>query len=445
MVNKTDAIAVSGTIGQALSVLALPTLLAQMVQSAGSLGEAYFVGKIGDAAMAAIGAVWQVSWLLMILTMMVSVGATTLIAQRWGARDTDGARAVVITAVQQSLFLGIAAIALWFSKDLIWHWLGIKPAITKLATTYLAAVAISFPLVSIGMSIMASYRGMGDMVTPLIVTLIGVSIQLTLNAILIPIWKMEGAATALIVSYLAASIFILWKFSHSALKFPLSQLFNWQPNLHRALLGLGVPAAFQALQWSLAYMAYFAILARTPNSTEALASLTAGGRIETLAFMPGLAFGIAAQTLVGQNIGAKQSERAKKGGWQAAFWCALVMGLISVVFLTAADWLAARFTQDPTTHRYIASYLRINALCQPFLALSMTLGGALRGAGDTISPALITAFSMWVLRLPATYWLCVVLGNDAVAAWWTMSLSTIVSGILMALIFARTRKFTAEI
>ncbi|MFA0752767.1 MAG: hypothetical protein IMHGJWDQ_000529, partial [Candidatus Fervidibacter sp.] len=96
---------------------------------------------------------------------------------------------------------------------------------------------------------------------------------------------------------------------------------------------------------------------------------------------------------------------------------------------------ASRFTNDPTTHRYIAAYLQINAISEPFLALGMTLGGALRGIGDTLTPAVIGVASQWFVRLPTTYALCHWLGYDTIAAWWTMSLSTILSGILTAWAF----------
>lgn len=179
-------------------------------------------------------------------------------------------------------------------------------------------------------------------------------------------------------------------------------------------------------------MLYFTILAHTPSRESAIAALTVGLRIEAIAFMPGIAFGMAAQTLVGQCVGGKQWRRAKQGAWQAAIGCAVAMGLMALVFFVAADWLTMRFAKDALTRHYIAAYLRINALSEPLLGIGMTLGGALRGLGDTMTPAVLGVLTQWLLRLPATYWLCHRLGYDALAAWWTMSLSTMVNGVLMA-------------
>jgi Na+-driven multidrug efflux pump len=118
------------------------------------------------------------------------------------------------------------------------------------------------------------------------------------------------------------------------------------------------------------------------------------------------------------------------------------MGLVGLIFFFGADWLAGRFSNEPLTHRYLSAYLKINAISEPFLGLGMTLSGALRGMGDTVTPAIIGAGTQWLLRLPATYVLCHYFGYDAIAAWWTMSLSTIFSGILTAWAFTKRSAHT---
>ncbi len=439
MGERINAVAVQGSIRYALSVLAIPTLFAQIAQTVGWLGEAYFVQRLGEAATAAVGAVGQVGWVLMVLTMLVSTGATTLTAQRWGANDPDGVRQVVTATLQQGFLVGFLAMSLWFVQDWIWQWLGIAPAVQRFAETYFSLTLLSFPLMSLTFSLMALYRGAGDMITPLVATLGSVCGHLLLCALLVPRQGMVGAALALALSRVIGLAWLLLWFTHSSLRVALPRWNQWEPSVHARLLALGIPAGLQSLFWSLASTLYFAILAHTKESTAAIAALTVGLRVEAVAFMPGIAFAMATQTLVGQNLGAGKPQRARQGAWQATGWCCLIMGLMGLVFLVAADWLAAQFTNDPLTHRYIATYLRINALAEPFLGAAMTLGGALRGAGDTISPAIIGVTTQWLVRLPATYLLCHQWGYDAVAAWWAMSLSTILSGVLTAWVFLRRR------
>ncbi len=442
MDEKINAVAVQGDLRYALTVLAVPTLITQITLTIGGLGETYFVKPLGDEAIAAVGSAGQVNWLLMVLVMMLSTGATTLLAQRWGANDLDGAQRVTTATLQQGLLFGFLAMSLWFFKDPIWDWLGIPPKVRQLATLYFAVFLLVCPLAGAEFGMMSLYRGIGDMVTPMYSMLAGVISQLLMCALFVPMFGIVGVALAFVLSRIVILIWLLARYKSSQLRFVSLRLKGWHYEEHRQLLTLGIPSGVQSLLWSLASTIYFGILSHTKESTAAIAALTAGLRIEALAFMPGIAFGIAAQTLVGQNIGAGQVKRARKGAWQAAIWCSVIMGIVGVIFFLGADWLAEKFSNEPLTRHYIATYLKINAFAEPLLGLGMTLSGALRGAGDTVTPAVITVGSQWLFRLPATYILCHHFGYDAVAAWWTMSLSTIFSGILTALIFARRKFFS---
>jgi len=437
MDEKVDAIAVRGDLRHVLSLLIAPTLITQLTMTVGWLGETYFVKQLGDEAIAAIGSAGQVSWLLMVLSMMVSAGATTLIAQSWGAGDLRSAQRVVTATLQQGLLFGLLAMSLWFFKDPIWDWLGIPPKVRTLATVYFAVFLLVCPLAGMEFGMMSLYRGIGDMVTPMYSMLAGVASQLVMCALFVPMFGIVGVALAFVLSRIVILIWLLARYRTSQLRLVSLRVNGWHPEEHRQLLALGIPSGLQSFLWSLASTVYFGILAHTKESTAALAALTAGLRIEALAFMPGVAFGIATQTLVGQNIGANQPERARKGAWQAAIWCSAIMGLVGLIFFVGADWLAGRFSNEPLTHRYLSAYLKINAISEPFLGLGMTLSGALRGMGDTVTPAIISGGTLWLLRLPATYVLCHYFGYDAIAAWWTMSLSTIFSGILTAWAFTK--------
>ncbi|MCS7265424.1 MAG: MATE family efflux transporter [Armatimonadetes bacterium] len=447
MGERVEAIAVRGDLKHALSVLAFPTLITQVTLTIGQLGETYFVKQLGDEAIAAIGAVMQVGWLFMVVAMMISTGATTLVAQRWGASDLVGARKVVTATLQQGLFFGFVLWMLWFFKDIIWDWLDISYDVRQLATIYFAALLLASPIVSIEFGIMSLYRGIGDMLTPMYSMLAGVLSQLVLCALLVLHLGIFGVGLAFTISRFIILVWLLARIKRSQIRLLQLQVKGWSFEEHKKLLAIGVPSGMQFFLWSLASMIYFSVLSHLGNekeSTTAIAALTAGLRIEALAFMPGIAFGIAAQTLVGQNIGAGQFDRARKGAWQAAFWCCAVMGVMALFFFIAADWLAAKFSNEDLTRRYIASYLRINAISEPFLGLSMTLSGALRGLGDALTPAIISVGALWVLRLPLTYILCHVFGYDAIAAWWAMSLSTTVSGVLTALAFWK-KKLVADV
>ena len=435
MESRTGAMVVSGELKQVISALAVPALLMQIVQTAGWIGEVYFVSKLGKVETAAIGLVGEISWLLSTLTTLVTVSATTLVAQRWGAGDKSGAKSVMLAAVQQSIFFGLFALAVWFLRDFIWVAMGAASDVRKAAQIYLLASLLSFPLMNLAASCGAVLRGIGDMKTPFLVSAISTGVHLCLNATLTPRFGISGAAAALVVSRIVAILLFAFWLRRSPLNNVSSQAIGWSSDYHRELLSLGIPAGAQTLLWSLASVVFFSLLNRLPDGTAAVAAFTVGIRVESAAFMVAIAFAMATQTIVGQNVGANQWRRAWVGTWHSTFWCIVVILPICVALFFAADLLAGKFSTDPLTKNYAAYYLRVAALAEPFWALSMTTGAALQGAGDTRTPALIAILTQWLFALPLTYALCVIGGHSPKVAWWIVGTSGILTGIITAVAF----------
>ncbi len=437
MDSQGNTIAVSGSLRQALFVLAAPALLMQVVQTAGWLGEAYFVSQWGRNATAAIGLVGEIIWVLSSLTMVVTVSATTLVAQRWGAGDAAGANAFYRAALQQAFFFGSLALLFWFFQDWIWRGMGADPSVRKVATIYLLTALLTFPLMNLAMSFGAVARGIGDMRTPLFVTSVATGIHLLTNATLTPLWGIIGASFALVVSRLVAVGLFALRFRNHPIQRSPNHEPVWDGGYHRELLRLGVPAGAQNLFWSLASAVFFSLLARMENGTAALAAFTVGLRVETTAFMIPMAFAMATQTLVGQNVGARQWHRAWWATWHATLWCLAVMLPVCFFLFFGAGWLATLFSKDPATQYHIAYYLRVAALAEPFWAIGMTTGAALQGAGDTRTPALIAILVQWLFCLPLTYTLCLIKGYGAVAAWWLVGASGFLTGLVTTVAFLR--------
>jgi len=182
-------------------------------------------------------------------------------------------------------------------------------------------------------------------------------------------------------------------------------------------------------------MTFFGILGRIPEATYAIAALTIGLRTEALAFMPGLAFSVAATSMVGQNLGARQPDRAAQGAWASAWQGIGVMGAIGILFIAFAHPIASVFTNDPKVLPLAASYLWVNGISEPFLAIAMILTGALQGAGETRLPTIATIVTLWFIRLPLCYYLTLTLGLGSFGAWIAMSGSTVLAGLATLLVF----------
>jgi putative MATE family efflux protein len=415
--------------------LVSPALLMQIVQTAGWLGEAVFVSRLGKVELAAIGLVGEVTWLLSTLTTIVTISATTLVAQRWGAGDLAGAREFMRAAVQQAILFGLLASATWFLRDLIWQGMGAEISVRRAAEFYLLVALASFPLMNLAASCGAAFRGIGDMRTPFFVSAIATSCHLLANAALTPVLGLKGAAAALALSRIVAVAAFALLVRKSPLNAATEELVTFESGYHRELLRLGIPAGAQNFFWAFGSVVFYSLLNRAKDGTEAVAAFTAGIRVESLAFMIAMAFGMATQTIVGQSVGAGNWQRGWQGTWLSTLWCVVAVLPICAVLFFASNWLASHLSTDPTTHHYTAYYLRVAALAEPFWAISMTTGAALQGAGDTRTPALIAILTQWLFCIPLTYSLCVLGGHSPITAWWLVGASGFLTGAVTAVAF----------
>jgi Na+-driven multidrug efflux pump len=155
-------------------------------------------------------------------------------------------------------------------------------------------------------------------------------------------------------------------------------------------------------------------------------------RVESFIFMPLMALSLSVASIVGQNLGAGEIDRAFEAGWRVTWigiWSMVVLG---IVLYFAATPIALAMSNEPGTVRYTADYLRINALAEPFLALGMVLTGALQGAGDTKTPMWFTLICNWLIRIPIAYVLALALHMGPNGVWSAMVISIFIQGFLIA-------------
>jgi MATE family multidrug resistance protein len=249
-------------------------------------------------------------------------------------------------------------------------------------------------------------------------------------------WPVPGlgirgiAISALCASSCAAAVG-LTRLSRSPLSKSLGLLFPAHGQTMRRVLKVGLPTAFQRLSWATSVFVVFFVLSHCPSPTAALASWTIGMRVEALILMPMMALGMGVGAIVGQNLGAREIERAFKAGWHVSWIGIWMMIVMAAGLFCFAHPLAMLMSRDVTTIDYTTWYLRINAMGDPFLALGMILSGALQGAGDTRTPMWITMFSHWGLRLPLAWLLSLTFNLGPTGTWIAMSLSVIIMSLLM--------------
>ena len=441
--------------------LVLPVLLEQFLALSVGFTDKWLAGNLfaGEEPLAAVGLVAYCIAFLPVPFALPAVAATALVARAVGAGDAAAAR----RATAQALLVGTVIVAgvmvlLALGGGAFLGWLGLPPGSTSLAGRYLAIVLPALPammLINVGV---AALRGSGAMVAGLVgmtvVNLVnaGASFALAVGAGGLPRLGWEGLAWGTTAGYLAGAACVAALLARRL----RPQAADWRPDpaTLRRIARIGLPAGGDALANAACHLAFLSIVNRLGDVAAAAHSVAV--TIESLAFLPGTAFQVAAATLAGQFLGAHDERRARGSVWLAAVACLTFMTCAAAGFLWSADALAAWFTGGPGRQPEVAALtarlVRIVAFAQPPLALLMVLSGGLRGAGATRPPLVVNFLGLLVIRLPLAVllaWPEVALpgglgtlhaaGWGAVGAWVAMAADLTTRGLAMLVIFSRIR------
>lgn len=426
-------------------VLALPVILANLLQSLVNVVDVFMAGRLGPVEIAAVGMGNAVRMLVLVMILSVTAGSQALAAQARGAGDPERlstvTRQTLSLALLLSSLLGLVGI---FAAEPVLAFLNSDgdPRAVELGADYLAILFAGTLFLTGNFAINSLMQGAGDTVTPLYLSA-GVNVlNVVFNFLLIfgpgplPALGVPGAALGTVLSRaagVAAGLLLLYSGRNVVRILPGT----YRPDLgmFRDLLSIGVPSGLQGLVRNGAQLMVLRIVTSTAAGTYGAAALAIGLQVESLAFMPGLAFSVAATSLVGQSLGAWQPRDAERRGAAALLLGVLVMSAIAVPLYVFAPLLVTLF--DPSAHPTVvsagASYIRINALAQPVLAVAMILSGALRGAGDT-RPALVgTLLGRWFTVVPLAWLLALPLGLGVEGVWWSLFVGTTVQALWIAL------------
>ncbi|HEY9682021.1 MAG TPA: MATE family efflux transporter [Oculatellaceae cyanobacterium] len=443
---EAEDILVTGSLWKAIWTMSWPLLLTTTSSSLVGLVDVQISRKLGSAAQAAVGVSEQILFMFMVFLMALGVGTTALVSRAAGARDSEE----VDRATGQSLSLSIATgvvltLACLAVSGFVITRSGNAPDVAEAAQKYLNIYAFMLIPVSLNVIINSAFRAIGRAKAPLVVILTSTMVTIVGDYLtVIKNWPVPGlglrgiAASGVVGSCVAVTV-ALYLVLKSPLRSSLKWMFPFSKSYSLRILRVGIPSALNRLSWSLSVFVLFAILRHCDNATCALASWTIGMRVEALIFMPLLALSLAVSSIVGQNLGAKKTDRAVKAGWQVTFIGIGMMLVLGSGLYFGADFLAHTMSQDPVTIDFTRSYLRVNALAEPFLALAMVLSGALQGAGDTRTPMWITIFTNWIVRLPVAWALAITLHLGPVGAWMAMATSICMNGTLTTIWYRSKR------
>jgi putative MATE family efflux protein len=385
--------------------LALPVMVTGGLRTALRIADFLMVGlAVGEAAIAGLEIGFQYYFIAFGLSLALSSGTISLVSRHAGA----GRPAAADFAVKQSLWLALLvsipiALLTWVHAEVMISLLTDDSRTVALGGTYLRIVMLSAPLRFWSMIAARALAGAGDTRTPMYVRLATLPTNVSLNAALIfglwgfPQLGVAGAAigTAL-ANALAAVVFLgLLLSGRQAVRLRLGGT-QWDGTTARELIRVGLPLAGTRLARTLGRFPFLFVLGVL--GTSSVAAYAIGRRVMLLAMMPAWGYATASSTLVGQHVGAGEARLASEYGWQVLRIALATQLLIGAGLALAARPIALAF--DTPQVSLTVGFIRVFGLCVAGFAVSRTMRGSLRGAGDTTWPLYGTVLGTYVVRLP---------------------------------------------
>ncbi|MEA2100428.1 MAG: MATE family efflux transporter [Campylobacterota bacterium] len=412
--------------------LAIPAALKHLVDILQILIDMLMVGMISVYALAAVGMSMQFMMIINVLMTLYIIGGNALISRFIGQGRKKRASALLfslgIFATILSVFVTIGG---YVGSEFIYEMMGASASVVEQGSLYFKIISLGLVVIFIDSLLYNALSAAGDTKSSLYIKLFSAGLNAFLNYVFIfghfcfEAMGIEGAAYATIIAYtfnVIAYIFIL--------KLPKSKL-NLIPiirikDIIRAY-NIGWSAALDRLISSISFLVFVSII--TAYGTAELAGYQVGLRIEGIAFMPGFGFAIAAMALVGQNLGAKNKEKAFNMGIISGRIAYTFMGSVGTILILFPEVLVGFFTQDIATIQVASYYLILVGLAQVPLAIMFVYSAALRGAGATKTTLKINVLSLWFFRVIPSY-IAYKLGFGIITIFIIMNVETLLKGII---------------
>lgn len=416
--------------------------MAQYVDSA-------MVGSLGAIAVAAIGTSSSTIWLVNGIIYAFGAAFSVLSARQLGARNFQGVQHTVRQAILAIIAFSLVVTAVMsMISGRLPHWIGAEASVIQDAATYLRIISLAYPFTITFIYLANLIRSSGDTRSPLICNIITNSTNIILNFFLIFPTRVvvlggtsftipgaglhvKGAAIATAASSALSALILIGIFAYK--ESPLTpQLFgvSWKPDTKviRQVLRVGTPLALERATLSFGQIILTALV--THIGTASLAAHHLAITAESITYMPVNGFSIAATTLVAQSLGAGRQDLSATYARRCLSLGIVLMSTTGALMFLFSRQLMSFFTQDPSVIALGSRVLRIEAFAEPFFAMSIVIGGILRGAGDTKRPFIYSLIGMWGVRILNASLFILVFGWGLEAAWGCMVADLVVRGVL---------------
>jgi putative MATE family efflux protein len=437
--------------GRAILLLSVPMILEMAMESTFAVVDVYFVSSLGASAVATVGLTESMLTLVYAVAIGFSMGTTALVARRIGEKNPAEAADAAVQSIIVSVFASIpfSIAGAFFAKDLL-KLMGADPWVIEHGYKYTAWMLGGNAVIMLIFVINAVFRGAGDAAIAMRVLLISNSLNIVLDPLLIFGWgpfpKMgiEGAAIATNIGRGIGVLIQLWVLFRGAKHI---RVLRSQIHLHVSVMATLVRMSLGGIgQFIIATSSWIGLVRIVSTfGSEALAGYTIAVRIFIFTLMPSWGLSNAAATLVGQNLGAKQPDRAERSVWITGFANMAFLAVVSIIYIIFNERLVRIFTSEPAVVKAGSECLRTVAYGYIVFAWGLVMPQAFNGAGDTWTPTKINFVCFWLLEIPLAYFLAITMGAKESGVYWSIVVAESMAGIVAIALFRRGKWKTMKV
>lgn len=438
-------------LGRAILLLAVPMVLEMMGESIFAVVDIFWVGKLGPDAVATVGLTESMLTVIYALAIGLSIGTTAVVARRTGEkRPEDAARAAA-----QAIWLGVGLALLVGAAGVT---LGPRLLVLMGATPETVAIGSGYTRVMLGGSVTvtllfllnAVFRGVGDASMSMRSLWLANAINIVLGPFLVfgwgpfPKWGVMGAAVATTIGRGTGVLFQLFTLFRGNRRIRLTLLdLGFDREAMTTILRIARSGVVQIMIGMISWVLLIRVLASF--GSVVVAGYTIAIRVVMFALLPSWGMSNAAATLVGQNMGAGQADRAEQAVWKAALYNVVMLGVVGVAFVVFATPIIRMFSDDPAVCDWGARCLRTVAAGFLFYAYGMVVTQSFNGAGDTRTPTMINFLCFWVFEIPVAWFLSHQAGMGPQGVFLAMTTAFCLIAIVSVVIFRRGHWKTTKV
>ncbi len=395
-----------GSPWKSIVLFSVPMLIGNIAQQLYNTVDSIVVGKyVGDNALAAVGSAGPLFNMLLVLFVGISAGVGIMVSQYFGAKDRESLSRTIGTSITLTALVSLVMMvgAPFIVKPML-RLLNTPETILQDCTKYLVILMVGIAGLAFYNILSGILRGMGDSFSALVYLLVATVLNIVLDVLFVAKFNMgvAGVSVATVVAQMVSSILCLWKLIHMRSVFDLGRKeLKMDGAKIREIVRLGLPSGLTQAIFSSAMI----VVQSLTNSfgEQFIAANVIVMRVDGFAMMPNFSFGTAMTTYAGQNVGARKLDRVRKGAKQGTLIAVGCSTVITGAILLFGKSLMSIFTETPSLVEM--SYYMMSILAVGYIAVAVTqsLSGVMRGAGDTLTPMWISLITTVAVRVPVAY------------------------------------------